>query len=221
MAPHSGATPQLTSTQALEADGTIKGCPSLPTTSYSGGNVRDRSVRDIWTSTPELSFARADRTAELWGFCRGCYYARVCQAGCTWTSHSLVGKPGNNPYCHYRALELDARGMRERVVRRLPAPGTPFDHGEFDVVCEPTGRPARAAAHPNGPPVPMADHDGTLVLCYTCCCYVYSGTSQCPHCGADVEASQRKHEKALADSKSAAARLAVALNMLGAGDSAE
>src|SRR5918997_419198 len=32
----------------IEADGTIKGCPSLPTTQYSGGNVRDLTVEDIW-----------------------------------------------------------------------------------------------------------------------------------------------------------------------------
>jgi radical SAM protein with 4Fe4S-binding SPASM domain len=201
----------------LEADGTVKGCPSLPTTSYTGGNIRDLSVREIWSSTPELSFARADRTAELWGFCGSCYYAEVCQAGSTWTSHSLLGKPGNNPYCHYRALELEKQGKRERVVRRLPAPGTPFDHGEFDVVCESNGRPPQPPRDPGPKTEPVADHGRTLVLCYGCRCYVYGETSVCPHCGADVVASQREYERALADAEGAATRLAVALNAIGAG----
>ncbi len=32
----------------LEADGTVKGCPSLPTVGYAGGNVRDLPLETIW-----------------------------------------------------------------------------------------------------------------------------------------------------------------------------
>jgi hypothetical protein len=49
----------------------------------------------------------------------------------------LFGKPGNNPYCHHRALELLREGKRERVVKLEDAPGLPFDHGKFDVIVEP------------------------------------------------------------------------------------
>src|SRR5262249_25651561 len=31
----------------LEADGTVKGCPSLTTTNWAGGNVRDAPLREI------------------------------------------------------------------------------------------------------------------------------------------------------------------------------
>ena len=34
-------------TIGIEADGTIKGCPSLPTSPYSGGNIRDLSFEEI------------------------------------------------------------------------------------------------------------------------------------------------------------------------------
>ena len=40
-----------------------------------------------------------------------------CLGGCTWTTHVLFGKPGNNPFCHHRALELLREGKRERIVR--------------------------------------------------------------------------------------------------------
>ena len=60
-----------------------------------------------------------------------------CRAGCTWTGFVLFGKPGNNPYCHHRALELSRRGLRERVVRLKSAPNLPFDHGEFALQLEP------------------------------------------------------------------------------------
>ena len=49
----------------------------------------------------------------------------------------MFGRPGNNPYCHHRALELKKEGLRERVVKIKSAPGLPFDHGEFEIVVEP------------------------------------------------------------------------------------
>lgn len=123
-------------TMGIEADGTIKGCPSLPTTTYAGGNIRDLSLEDIWRKTPELSFTRTRTVEDLWGFCRSCYYADVCRAGCTWTTHVLFGRAGNNPYCHHRALELAGRGLRERIERVEAPPGQPFDHGRFELLLE-------------------------------------------------------------------------------------
>jgi radical SAM protein with 4Fe4S-binding SPASM domain len=124
-------------TLGIEANGDIKGCPSLPTADYVGGNVRDNSLEDIWERSKPLRFTR-DRTVEdLWGFCRDCYYNDVCRAGCSWTSHVLFGRPGNQPFCHHRALELLREGKRERMVRTAPAEGKPFDHGRFDIVVEP------------------------------------------------------------------------------------
>lgn len=57
-------------------------------------------------------------------------------SGCTWTSFVTLGKPGNNPYCHHRALEHERLGKRERIVRIQEAPGQPFDHGIFEVIVE-------------------------------------------------------------------------------------
>jgi radical SAM protein with 4Fe4S-binding SPASM domain len=124
-------------TIGLEADGTMKGCPSLPTAAWGGGNVRDAGVRDIWERAAPLRVMRDRTVDDLWGFCRTCYYANECRAGCTWTGFVLFGRAGNNPYCHHRALELASRGQRERLVRVAPAPGQPFDHGEFELVLEP------------------------------------------------------------------------------------
>jgi radical SAM protein with 4Fe4S-binding SPASM domain len=120
----------------IEADGSIKGCPSLPTEAWTGGNIRDTSLRDIWERAAPLRYTR-DRTVEdLWGFCRSCYYADDCRAGCTWTSFVFFGRPGNNPLCHHRALEMQRAGKRERLQRKEAAPGLPFDHGCFEIVVE-------------------------------------------------------------------------------------
>ena len=121
---------------AVEADGAIKGCPSLPTRDWTGGNVRDASLLDVWERATALRYTR-DRTVEdLWGYCRTCYYADECRAGCTWTSFTTFGKAGNNPYCHHRALMMQRAGKRERLVKRSEAPGEPFDYGRFDLIVE-------------------------------------------------------------------------------------
>jgi radical SAM protein with 4Fe4S-binding SPASM domain len=121
----------------IEADGTIKGCPSMATATWGSGNVRDHRLVDIWERSLPMRFNRG-RTAEssLWGFCRGCYYADTCKGGCTWTAESLLGKPGNNPMCHHRALELQRAGKRERLVQIERAPGLPFDQGRFELILE-------------------------------------------------------------------------------------
>ncbi len=120
----------------IEADGAIKGCPSLPTEAWTGGNVRDHTLEAIWERSPRLRYTRDRTVDDLWGFCRQCYYADECRAGCTWTSYVFFGKAGNNPYCHHRALYHSKKGLRERLRRVDAAPGEPFDHGAFELTLE-------------------------------------------------------------------------------------
>lgn len=120
----------------IESNGDVKGCPSLPSAPYVGGNLRRSPLREIWERSAELAFARERGTEDLWGFCAGCYYAEACKGGCSWTSHTLLGRRGNMPYCHHRALELRQAGRRERLVKVQAAPGEPFDFGRFELVEE-------------------------------------------------------------------------------------
>jgi radical SAM protein with 4Fe4S-binding SPASM domain len=120
----------------IESDGAVKGCPSLQTAHYVGGKLRERSLASIWNDTPELGFARARTVDDLWGFCKSCPFAEPCMGGCSFTAHALFGRPGNNPYCHFRARQYAKQGKRERLVPREAAPGLPFDNGSFDLVVE-------------------------------------------------------------------------------------
>jgi radical SAM protein with 4Fe4S-binding SPASM domain len=83
-------------TLGIEADGTIKGCPSLPTSAYSGGNVRERSLRQILINAPELHLNAGQGTeaamGHLWGFCATCEYAALCRGGCSWSAHVFFGR---------------------------------------------------------------------------------------------------------------------------------
>jgi len=195
---------------ALEADGTVKGCPSLATASYAGGNIRAIPLEEIWESSPEIHFGRTRSVDDLWGYCRGCYYADVCRGGCTWTSHSLLGRPGNNPYCHYRVLELRKRGLRERIVKRREAAPASFAVGEFDLIAEDmaTGRVVQVAKARGGLVQLTSPRNGTaasrdgrvppqMEICRGCDCYIWPGETVCPHCGADVAARAAEHAEAV------------------------
>jgi Y-X(10)_GDL-associated radical SAM protein len=222
-------------TVGIEADGTIKGCPSLPTSAYAGGNIRDLTAQQIWQTSPELAFTRKRTVDDLWGFCRSCYYADVCRAGCTWTTHTLFGRPGNNPYCHHRAIELASRGQRERIVRVEAPPGLPFDHGKFALVLE--GMDGVAVTTGDDSPVLVESGAGQalvaltsglkrkparggparkpqrLQLCRGCNQYIDRGVKTCPHCEGDVRSLRLAYGKALRRARRAERRLAQLLNI--------
>jgi radical SAM protein with 4Fe4S-binding SPASM domain len=140
--PGKGVTDHFNGCQAgklvmgIEADGAVKGCPSLQSRHYIGGSLKDRPLEEIWNQTPQLAFARNRTVDDLWGFCRTCPFAETCMGGCTFTAHSLFDRPGNNPYCHYRARVMASQGKRERLVLKESAPGKPFDNGRFEIVEE-------------------------------------------------------------------------------------
>lgn len=125
----------------IESDGGVKGCPSLQSKAYVGGNLKRTPLAELWTESSTVGFSRERSVDDLWGFCRECAFADTCMGGCTFTAHAIMGRPGNNPYCHHRARVFAARGLRERLVPAEPAPGMPFDNGRFDIVTEPLDAP--------------------------------------------------------------------------------
>jgi radical SAM protein with 4Fe4S-binding SPASM domain len=130
----------------IEADGTLKGCPSLPTAAYSAGNLRRDNLENLLSGQGKVhEIARRD-IDDLWGFCRSCEYAETCMGGCTWTAHALFGRSGNNPYCYHRAETMRAHGLQEMIVMSERAPGDPFDHGKFEIALVPV--PVAPTAQP-------------------------------------------------------------------------
>jgi radical SAM protein with 4Fe4S-binding SPASM domain len=124
------------STIAIESDGMIKNCPSLGGPANVGGSWREHGLEALWRSAPQITYMRTRTVDELWGYCRECYYAETCMAGCTAAAEPLLGRPGNNPFCHHRALEMARAGMRERIEPVATAPGIPFDNGLWRLIRE-------------------------------------------------------------------------------------
>lgn len=167
----------------IEADGVIKGCPSLDKYRYAGGNVRDRPIAEIWRDMADTVSPRVRPPRS--GLCATCYYGAQCGAGCTWTAGSVSKQPGDNPFCDYRARSLADRGLRERLVRTAPAPGIPFDFATWSLRLETAdgGAAEMPRAFGTAPP----DAPGVLVLCGGCSQFAYEGT-ECPFCGDAVGA---------------------------------
>ncbi|MCA9649088.1 MAG: radical SAM protein [Myxococcales bacterium] len=144
---YSGCTSGVV-TLGIESNGEIKGCPSLGGPTNQGGSWREHGLRTLWERSPEITYVRRRTLDDLWGFCRSCYYADACRAGCTATSEPLLGRPGNNPFCHHRALELRQQGLRERIELVSAAPDIPFANGLWQVVREPIDEQERARRGP-------------------------------------------------------------------------
>jgi len=216
-------------TLGIEADGTIKGCPSLPTTPYAGGKIRDLSLKNIWWKTDELAINRIRTNQDLWGFCGSCYYANVCKAGCTWTTHVLFGRAGNNPFCHHRALELSKQGLRERIAQVESAPGIPFDHGRFELILESSDDSSVGTIPLSGnslvqisrtrkrkiPEQIPAEKSESLILCRGCRQYVLPDAQTCPFCDGDIRTLAKLHAARLREARKAYSRLAKLLQPSG------
>ncbi len=136
------------STLGIESNGMIKNCPSQGGPVNIGGSWREHGLKAIWNRAPEMTYFRRRTVEDLWGYCRECYYAATCMAGCTAAAEPLLGRPGNNPFCHHRAIEMDRLGMRERIEKVADAPGVPFDNALFRVIREHKDPARRAAEGP-------------------------------------------------------------------------
>lgn len=124
------------STIGIESDGAIKNCPSLGGPANIGGSWREHGLQKIWAKAAEITYMRRRTLDDLWGYCRECYYAETCMSGCTAANEPLLGRPGNNPFCHHRAIEMDRKGLRERIEPAAAPQGVPFDNGLFRLIVE-------------------------------------------------------------------------------------
>jgi radical SAM protein with 4Fe4S-binding SPASM domain len=89
---------------AIESNGRVKGCPSLPS-SMAEGSVRERSLREIWEDPESFPYNRRWDPRKLRGFCRRCEFRRLCRAGCTSFALASTGSIYENRHCLYRVQQ--------------------------------------------------------------------------------------------------------------------
>lgn len=86
----------------IESDGTVKGCLSIHHgKEYEEGNVRERSLIDIWNDKNGFKYNRRFNPDNLQGICKECKYGPICRGGCSLQAKSYTGSEFGSPFCVY------------------------------------------------------------------------------------------------------------------------
>lgn len=64
-------------------NGDIVGCTSIRRPEFVEGNIRTRSLVDIWNDEKSFSWRRNFSATDLTGICKSCTYSHVCLGGCS------------------------------------------------------------------------------------------------------------------------------------------
>jgi radical SAM protein with 4Fe4S-binding SPASM domain len=97
------------STCGITADGSIKGCLSLPDNIIEG-NLRERDLWSIWFDKDSFAYNREFSVDCLGENCIDCDFGQQCKGGCSVMSYASSNKFHNDPYCFYRILSSKKTG---------------------------------------------------------------------------------------------------------------
>lgn len=86
-------------------NGDIVGCTSIRDKDYIEGNIKERSLRDIWEDDNSFKWIRNFDPGTLKGDCLNCGYTEKCKGGCPNTRYCMNGRmDSENLYCTQNLL---------------------------------------------------------------------------------------------------------------------
>lgn len=94
----SGCSAGLT-TLGIDSVGNVRGCESMYDERFIEGDLRTRSLFDIWTDPDAFSYNRRFDPSMLGGKCARCDRGGVCAGGCRSYNFFTTGKLYENPLC--------------------------------------------------------------------------------------------------------------------------
>lgn len=113
-APWSGCSAGINSFGILH-NGDILGCTSIRNKKFIEGNIKEKTLREIWENPSNFSWRRNFKKEDLKGDCLKCEHAIKCLGGCPNTRLSMKGDIcSENPYCTYN-LKLKSK-LKERNI---------------------------------------------------------------------------------------------------------
>lgn len=87
------------STVGIDSAGNVRGCESLYLDSFIEGNLREKTLREIWESPEAFAYNRKFRAEFLTGRCGECRYGALCAGGCRSYNYFTRGKLYESPFC--------------------------------------------------------------------------------------------------------------------------
>ena len=86
-------------TVGIDSVGNVRGCESMYDERFNEGNLRERTLRDIWEDENAFSYNRAFTPDMLTGKCKSCEVGAFCAGGCRSYNYFTTGRLYENPLC--------------------------------------------------------------------------------------------------------------------------
>ena len=93
-----GCTAGLSSI-GIDSVGNVRGCESMYDPRFNEGNLRERSLREIWDDPHAFAYNRAFRPELLTGKCGTCPHGSICAGGCRSYNWFAGGRLYESPLC--------------------------------------------------------------------------------------------------------------------------
>lgn len=95
---YEGCSAGLT-TLGIDSVGNVRGCESMYDERFNEGNLREKSLLEIWTAPGAFAYNRHFDPSLLSGSCQGCPYGEICAGGCRSYNYFTTGKLYENRLC--------------------------------------------------------------------------------------------------------------------------
>lgn len=76
----------------IDSAGNVRGCESMYDERFIEGNLREKSLREIWESPDSFAYNRKFEMEKLTGGCRECEFGDLCMGGCRSYNYFTHGK---------------------------------------------------------------------------------------------------------------------------------
>lgn len=83
----------------IDSVGNVRGCESMYDECFNEGNLREKSLREIWENPSGFAYNRKFTSNMLTGKCSTCAVGKYCGGGCRSYNHFVHGKLYESPFC--------------------------------------------------------------------------------------------------------------------------
>lgn len=83
----------------IDSVGNVRGCESMYDEAFIEGNLRNKTLSEIWNDPDAFAYNRKFTLDRMQGHCAGCKYATHCAGGCRSYNYFSHGKLYESPYC--------------------------------------------------------------------------------------------------------------------------
>lgn len=85
----------------IDSVGNVRGCESMYDERFNEGNLREKSLRDIWEDPEAFKYNRCFTGELLSGTCKNCEKGMFCAGGCRSYNYFTTGNLYEHPNCVY------------------------------------------------------------------------------------------------------------------------